>query len=253
MSTLANARAVLELIVARGREITVSDVVAELGVPKSSASRTLSEMAKHGLLVRDSSRAYRPAPLVISAAQVAGGSRSVLAVLEESLEVLVAATGYTGYVNVLDGRDSVVLLLRMGSNVLQAHTPPGYRAPAFATSMGRAILSRSDRATALGDPRLGADYGSAPSTAEELGEDLDIVLRRGWSYSRGEYVDGVFGVSAAVRDPATGQVHGIGIAIASDEVAPQLRDEMGAAVRAAAGKAGRAIGDDYWVSGPDGR
>jgi NitT/TauT family transport system substrate-binding protein len=68
MSTLANAMDVLKLIARLRRDITVTDVVTELGLPKSSASRTLSMMASYGFLDRDAAtRAYRPGGVIMEA------------------------------------------------------------------------------------------------------------------------------------------------------------------------------------------
>lgn len=251
MSTLANARDVLRLMARMRRDLTVTDVAEHLGVPKSSVSRTLSMMAEYGFLERDrASRAYRPGELVLEASYHFRVSRGTASLLEEELGTLVADTGYTAYVDVLDGAESLVLHMRIGTaGALQVYTPAGTRAPAYASSMGRAMLARLDDAEVLRlvGTGFGQSTGTAPRTPGELISRLARVRAEGWDSSRGEYVPNVAGLSAAVVDGDTGQVFGIGIALPASEVRDESAARFGRAVRDAALRVGRRIGDPYWL------
>lgn len=255
MSTLANAMDVLRLMAHLQRDVTVTDVVAELGWPKSSASRTLSKMAEFGFLERDPvTRAYRPGEVVMEASYYFRGSRSASSLLETELDALVAETGYPSYINVLDGSETLVVQMRAGSaGALQVYNPVGTRAPAFATSMGRAILARlSDREIAeIVDPRFEVRYGHAPRTREELMARLASGREKGWFMSKGEFVKNVAGVSASVIDPASRQIYGIGIALPAQDLTDELNQHFGQRVRAAAMNVGRRIGDSYWLDFED--
>ncbi len=251
MSTLANATSVFKLIARLRRDITVSDAVNELKIPKSSASRTLSLMAEHGFLERDgTTRAYRPGPVIMEASYHFKASRSTPSLLEAALESLACDTGYTGYVNVLDQADAMVIQMRTGTGSLQVYTPPGARAPAHATSMGRAILSRlADRQVLeLCANALGKAHGNAPRTKKDLLQRLAVIRETGWALSRGEYVPNVAGMSAAVIDPFSGQVFGIGVALPLQDLSEPLIKRIGRRVRDAAMGVGKQIGDDYWLA-----
>jgi DNA-binding IclR family transcriptional regulator len=253
LSTLANARDVLRLMTRLRRDLTVTDVASELAVPKSSASRTLSMMAEHGFLERDAqSLAYRPGPLVMEASFHFRSSRNALSLLEEELSAMVGDTGYAGYVNLLDGAETVVIAMRTGKvGTLQAYTPVGTRGPAHATSTGRALLARLDDAEVAA--RVGTDLphiGSAPESRDELLQALQRVRTDGWSVSRGEFVTQVAGVAAAVLDPTSGQLFGIGLAWPSDELVDEAIPEYGERMRAAAMRVGKSIGDPYWLDFP---
>jgi len=250
MSTLANATSVFKLIARLRRDITVTDAATELGIPKSSASRTLSLMAEHGFLERDSgTRAYRPGPVIMEASYHFKASHSTPALLEAALEALVADTGYTGYLNVLEQADSMVIQMRAGTGSLQVYTPPGARAPAHATSVGRAILARLDDAQALqlcGDA-LTKSHGNAPRTRKDLLQRLAWIRAHGWALSHGEYVPHVAGMAAAVVDPYSGQIFGIGVAMPLQEMTEPLARRTGQRVREAAMAVGKQIGDPYWL------
>ncbi|MGW8568104.1 IclR family transcriptional regulator [Isoptericola sp. NPDC055881] len=250
MSTLANARDVLRLMTSLQRDVTVTDVAARLGVPKSSVSRTLSMMAEYGFLERDPmTRAYRPGGLIMEASYHFRASRDTMTLLEEAVARLVADTGYTGYVDVLDGSESLVLHMRIGTaGTLQVYTPAGTRAPAYASSMGRALLARLDDAQVLRlvDPELEHSTGTAPTSRDALLATLARVRADGWDVSRGEWVANVGGISAAVLDGGTGQVFGVGIAMPVPELSDEVVARYGTQVRDAAQHVGKLVGDPYW-------
>ncbi|MFV0452813.1 MAG: IclR family transcriptional regulator [Propioniciclava sp.] len=251
MSTLANARDVLRLMADRKRPLTVTEVASHLDLPKSSASRTLSMMASYGFLERDpATLAYQPGALIQESALWARQPDATTTELRAALAGLVTETGYTGYLNVLDGSSSLVIHMRLGrGGRLQVYTPEGTRGPAYGTSMGRAMLSRlgDDAIRALVQDDLSQARGSAPRSMAELVERIALIRRRGFAVSRGEFVHNVAGISAAVCDHASGRPIGIGIALPADELGSDA-DGLGAAVLAAARLAGQRIGDPYWLA-----
>lgn len=251
MSTLANAMDVLKLIARLRRDITVTDVVTELGLPKSSASRTLSMMASYGFLDRDAAtRAYRPGGVIMEASYHFRASRNAASLVEEALDALVAETRFTGYINVLDGADTLVIQMRAGAGALQIYTPPGSRAPAYSSAMGRALLARMSDAevTALLGGRLDQGRGDAPRTRKDLLARLAVIRETGWALSRGEYVTNVAGISSAVFEPATRQAYAFGIALPAELLSDALVERFGAIVRDAAASVGKRIGDPYWLA-----
>ena len=252
MSTLANAMDVLKLMTRLRRDITVTDVASELALPKSSVSRTLSMMAGYGFLERDpTTRAYRPGSLIMEASYHFRASRNASTLLQDELDALVADTGYTGYVNVLDGAESLVVQMRTGhGGALQVVTPVGTRAPAYASSMGRAILARlsDDEVTQLIGNRLELRRGDTPRTRKDLLARLAQTREAGWALSRGEFVPNVGGISASVADAEGRQIYGIGIGLPIQDLTDALAERFGRRVRDAAMRVGKQIGDAYWLA-----
>ncbi|MEU2682272.1 hypothetical protein ABZ638_35920, partial [Streptomyces sp. NPDC007107] len=95
---------------------------------------------------------------------------------------------------------------------------------------------RGRRRLLAGAHRQAADLGSGPGRlgVPELG-------------SRGEYEPNVAGVSAAVMDSDTGQIFGIGVALPAPELHDDNEARFGRAVRDAALRVGKRIGDPYWL------
>lgn len=251
MSTLSNAMDVMKLIARLQRDITVTDAANELDWPKSSVSRTLSKMAEFGFLERDPvTRAYRPGEVIMEASYYFRASHSLISLLEDELQVLVTETGYTCYINLLDGAESMVIQMRTGTaGALQVYTPVGTRGPAYASSMGRAILARLSNKVVMQivGPQFDASLVNAPQSREDLLARLETVRAQGWALSRGEFVSGVAGISSAVVDPASQKIYGIGIALPAQALTGDIADHFGVRVRDSAMKVGRQIGDRYWL------
>lgn len=252
MSTLANATQVLRLIMRLRRAITVSDVSQHLDMPKSSASRTLSQMRSLGFLDRDlSTRAYRPGPLLLEAANHFRTSEGALSLLQAQLDRLVAKTGYTTYIDLRDGPDSLVVHMRIGSGSLQVYTPPGSRLSLHASSVGRAILARLDDDAIIQTLSLPQDArrpkGTNAPTSRELLAQIAKIRARGWSLSRGELIENVAGISTAVTDPSTGQIYGISVAMPAQELDADRIQRFSQLLLDTTRQVGRQIGDPYWL------
>ena len=147
MSILETATAVLRLMALRQSEVTMTDLVEHLSMPKSSASRVLKQMAEEGLLVRNSTTlAYRPSLLLLELAHIVRSSTPLIEMCAQAMDTLGTETGHTGYISLLDHNDVVVLRVRPGSQALRAMTNAGRRLPSWATSTGRALLARESDA-----------------------------------------------------------------------------------------------------------
>jgi DNA-binding IclR family transcriptional regulator len=229
----------------------VTDVAAELGWPKSSVSRTLSMMAEYGFLERDPiTRAYRPGGLVMEASYHFRASRNASSLLEDELALLATETGHASYVNVLDGAESMVVQMRTATGGgLQVISPVGMRAPAYASSMGRAMLARlsDDEVTQLVGSRLEVRRGTAPRTRKDLLARLALARESGWAVSRAEIDPNVAGISSAVVDSGSRKIYGIGIGMPAQDLSDEVAQRLGRRVRAAAMKVGKHIGDPYWL------
>ncbi len=213
-------------------------------------------MRESGLLERDpATLKYRPALLLLEVAHQARGSTPLIRRMEQALESLVADTGYTGYISVLDGnrRDAVVVRAFHGSHLLRVVTQPGCRLPAYASSTGRALLARLDDAAArqahpaAADPR-GAVLPHAPRTAAALSAQLEDVRARGWAWALDESVTGVGSVSASVGDPQSGETLAFCLSFPASLNRPGFVDALAHRLIGHAAAVGRAAGDPFWQS-----
>lgn len=253
MTTLENASAVLKLFSQRrmthGQSgISFSDVVEQLGLPKSTVSRLLQTMESQGMLERDpASRLYRIGHVLLS---VASGYLSTP--LVESAAVLMAQlnqlTFCTGYISMLEGREGRVMRTFPGRHFLQVVTPVGVCSPAAATSVGRAMLARESDEQVC--ERFAAGYqattANSPQTLDVLLQKLAQVRRQGWSLARNEMLPGISSLATSVANKHRNETVGLCLSFPSQTedqpYSPQVLEALMAVSRQLAVK----LGDEYW-------
>ncbi|GAB2900342.1 IclR family transcriptional regulator [Paralcaligenes ginsengisoli] len=251
MSSLNSAARILQLLASRERNLTVTDVVEGLGMPKSSSSRLLKQMMDCGLLERDKrTLAYGPSLLMLELAHQVRAATPLLERMERAVQELAQETGHTGYISALDesGKHVVVLRVHHGAHPLRVVTSPGHRLPAFATSTGRALLARLDDEAIRA--RFSDDFDcaseGAPKTVSALIQQLERVRDRGWALALNEALPGVGSLSCAVSDPQAGQTLSFCLSFPVSLAQPELIDTLARRLVGHASSIGRAAGDSFW-------
>jgi len=229
MTILHSASHVLRCFSDERPELTLTDIVALRGAPKSSTSRLLNAMRDAGFLeVSKVGRKYRPAPLLIHLAQINKVDMSLLARADAAVSELVEETGHTGYVSALDHQDVIGLTGHEGRQVLRVATVIGRRLQASASATGRALLSRmDDRAIQLLYAK-GMDVPTerAPPTLEELMKRINQVRQSGYSEAYDETNHGVGALATVVVDPAKNLALSLCIAFPAATISQIERDHI---------------------------
>jgi DNA-binding IclR family transcriptional regulator len=251
LSALDNAIEILRCFSPRQPEIGNADVIRLTGKPKSSTSRLLRQLKECGLLEQDAlTRRYRPGLLLFELGRLHRTQNDFVATAEARLRAVCASTGHTGYVAVLDGAEQVVLRVVPGSNPLQVVTPPGVRAPAFATSNGRAMLARlSDAEIRARLPKpLPAISPSAPRNLAGLMGRIAEIRRTGYSESSDESLPGVGSLGFALTRRDTHETIGVALSYPSHMTPAAERARLWQVLRAMAVELGRLFDDPIWVA-----
>lgn len=207
MSILLAAADVLRCFSSARHDVTVTDLVTLLDMPKSNASRLLRAMRDAGLLetVGETKR-YRPSVLLHQAGQVYRFSASLIERADAVVARVSAEVGHTGYISVRQGADIIGVTAHPGRNALRVVTAIGDRIAAFASSTGRALLARlsDDEIRRLYPKGFVPPSVTAPQTLDELLARIASVRAQGYAESQDEAVRGVGAISVAVGDPANG-------------------------------------------------
>jgi IclR family KDG regulon transcriptional repressor len=251
MSTIANIGAVLRLFNADRRIIFVTEAAELLAMPKSSASRLLKLMNEEGLLASlDGKPGYTIGNLILEKARVPRGNSSLDSLVDEVLTRVCAATGHTGYMAILDGADIFCVRIRYGSHALRVVTLPGYRAQAFATATGRALLARfdDDKVRALHPPPLTLRSRRSPQSMSELLAALANIRQHGWDESYDEAVAGVGSIAVSVFDPESGDSLAFCISYSAHMVGPNEKARIVSLLLQAGKEVGMKVQDPFWVS-----
>lgn len=231
MGALSNAVAILRWAQGREPDFAVSEVALGLGMPKSTASRLLKDMAGQGLLERDAAtQRYRVGMLLLELGRQYRAGQPLVEAADAALIELTRRTGHATGISLLDGIEVVVLRSRPGTHPLQVVTPPGTRGPGWANSTGRNLLARLPDAEIARrfSPYPVLDRPNAPADLGQLMQRIGHARARGFDESDDEALPGVAAVSVAIADPQSGDAMSLYIAFSGLHVNRQRRRELAA-------------------------
>ena len=240
--SLKTVERTLALLKAFGRpepELSVSDLVDRLAMPRSVVVRMLATLAKAEFVERvpGKPRLFR---IGISAGEVGSlyfHGNPLLRGAEEVLGSLAERTGFTAYLGTIHGAEAVILALREGRLPVRFIWQAGQRLPVATTSFGKAMLmhmarERVDRMLGPG-PLAGLTEGSVRTRAE-LDAQLARWSHKGWVPAFEESFPGVYAVGAALLDPRGAPVAGISLSFLRNPADQAQVEAMGSAVLEAA-------------------
>jgi len=246
MTILASAARVLRCFSAECTELTVSDLVTRLNMPKSNASRLLRAMRDCGMLETvGATKRYRPGPLLLDVGRSYRRASSLIRRADAVVARISAACGHTGYVSVRDGVEITAVTDHPGTNPLRVVSNIGRRFPAFASAVGRASLARlpDQEVRRLYAAGLTPPTARSPQSVEDLIERLGAVRRTGIAVSHEEMTPGVIAMAAAVADPETGEEASLCIVFPAVSANEPQRDEIARALREGALEIAAITGD----------
>ncbi len=207
MSILETTAKILTLMVERQSGVRISDVITHLGMPKSTASRVMSQLESYGYLEKDDVHGtFLPGPLIMSASHLVNRQISLSDHVDAALRNLCERTGYTGYISILDNQEILVLRVIHGRQALPIITWPGSRSPAWGTSTGRALLARfSDRQLHdfFASPQVVSQLSGTTQDVSMLAASVARTRDAGYATAVNESVADTASVSCAVGDPTT--------------------------------------------------
>jgi len=246
MKSVRNAMAALRCFSRAEAELSVAEISRRLDLPKSTVSRLLSAMRDGGLLEQDPvSRRYAPGSLAFQLGALYRSRTLLSDLVRKAVDTLVAETGYTGYVGVLDGGEIVILSIRQGSYPVRSVIEPGTRLSAPLTAIGRALLAqRPDEAVRAlyprGIPRL--RDSSSLLDLDRLIADLEVSRRRGWADVGQEVYPGMGAIGVAIEGPPGEQDIAFSLSYPVPAVDAAGHQAMVAALLGAARQINRRIG-----------
>lgn len=220
-------------------ELSVSDLVARLAVPRSVVVRMLATLEKAEFIERvpGNPRLFR---IGLAAGEVGSLyflSHPLLREAEDIISGLAERTGFTAYLGTIHGAEAIILASREGRLPVRFVWHAGQRLPVATTSFGKAMLmhmepEQVDRTLGPG-PLAGLTEGSVRSRAE-LDAQLAASAHKGWVPAFEESFPGVYAVGAALLDPMGAPVAGISLSFLRNLADLQQVETMGVAVLEAA-------------------
>jgi DNA-binding IclR family transcriptional regulator len=206
VKSAARALDLLDEIAANGPG-TQLQLSTRLSIPKSSLHALLRTMTDRGWLQTDpTGSVYQLGihSLVVSSAYLDGDP--VLARAQSVLDEVAAATEETVHLGRLDGDDVIYTAKRESMHPLRMHSAVGRRLPAFATSLGRALLAElpADQRRDMVPEHINAITANTTTDKEAVLEIIDRAELVGYATESEESCMGVrcFGVALPFSNSA---------------------------------------------------
>ena len=204
ITALRRGLAILDMFGADRRIVGITDIALELDIHKSSASRLAATLASSGYLVATSAGNYALGPRLAVLGSLAAARQDLSATVTPFLAELVASTGETGHLSVLDGTTAKTVQVVDGWHTVRMHSWVGKLSPAHCSSMGKALLAglpADELARRYPDPELEVRTDRTIASVDQLSKELDHIRRTGHSIDNEELETGLRCVAAPVFGP----------------------------------------------------
>ena len=204
VKSVARAARLLIALANAGREVSLTELSEDLGLPPSTVHRLTSTLIAYHLVEQNAvTGKYK---LGLTALHLAYSVLQQLDFRQEAkpvMEWLADFTGETVNLSVLDGDEVVYIEKAEGSSSLRMLSRIGHRAPVHCTGVGKILLSEMalDEVRAIlrrtGFPRL---TPNTIVTFDEYLRELEFVRANGYALDNAECEEGASCVAAPIRD-----------------------------------------------------
>jgi DNA-binding IclR family transcriptional regulator len=244
VQSVDRALTVLEILAKRG-VAGVTEIAAELGVHKSTASRLVAVLERRGFVEQPADRGkYRLGFGIVRLAGALTVQRDLAHESRKACEALAADVGETVNVAILDGDRVINISEVRGPAAIALHNWVGQSTPPHATSSGKVLLAFTpgvDVRSLVGD-RLPQYTDRTLDTAAALERELGRVREQGWAATAEEYEVGLNALAAPVRDHEGAVVAAVSVSGPSYRLTEESFPEVSARLLDAAADFSRRLG-----------
>jgi DNA-binding IclR family transcriptional regulator len=246
VQSVDRALLVLEILAAAG-QAGATEIAAELGVHKSTASRLIAALEARGFVEMASERGkYRLGYAIARLARASSGHLDLVKLSQDICDTLALAVGETVNLAILDGARIVNIVEAIGPEQITLRSWVGQSCPAYATSSGKVLLAGLDAADLRS--RLGATLDSFTANTvvglAELERELATARERGWASVAEELEVGLNAVSAPVYDAGSKIIAALSVSGPAYRLGAERFEEIAKQAASAADAISRRLG---WV------
>jgi DNA-binding IclR family transcriptional regulator len=199
------------------RGVTVRDVSEVMDLSRSTVHRILRCLVEENLVHQsDDAKYYTIGDLTAELGMVAHGRKLAITRYRPLIEAIARETGATTYLMGRSGNESVCLDLIEATSIIRViPVAIGQRRPLGVGAGATAILASLDEPECRATIDVIEPYlpHFTRMSGERLREAVEETRRNGFAESRGQVVDGVYGLGLAVRNEQRADSYAISIAV----------------------------------------
>lgn len=201
VQSFARGLSVIRTFDATHPELSLSDVARRSGLTRAAARRFLLTLETLGY-VRSDGRTFALTPRVLELGFSYLSALSLPEIAQPHLERLSREVDESVSAGVLDGTDIVYIARVPTRRIMSVRITIGTRFPAYATSMGRALLAGMPDAavaTVLGASELRAFTDHTLADRASIRDEIERVRGQGWAFVDGELERGLRSIAVPLH------------------------------------------------------
>lgn len=226
LRTLDRGLAVLELLGGADRGFALSEVAQRLSLSVGVCHRLLSTLVKAGYVEQDPrTRWYQLGLKVLELRGAAAGPLRISVQARPYLRDLMLRAGLRVHLAVYRGGDIIYIDRVDTSDTAERYVPIGKRSPAYATSLGKAILAflpPDDIEAYLSRAPFPSLTANTITSAADLRDELARTRERGYALDVGEQEPDAHCVGAAIFDYTGNPIASLSVAGTTADVAGDI-------------------------------
>lgn len=236
----------LELLSSKPQALTLTELTAELKMPKNSVFRIATTLTLRGYAERDEdTKAYRAGRKLLSLGQSAVGGQRLVQAASSILSSLRNASGETALLGTLAGNHGVVLDQVPSPLPVKVVVEIGHAFPLHTAAPAKAMLAHfetTQQKALMRQIKFTKHTQRTITSGVAYLRELKEVKARGYALDRGEESDSFACVAAPVFDHRGHPVAALWISGPSDRVKPSAFAKIGEMVKRHAAQLSRALG-----------
>jgi DNA-binding IclR family transcriptional regulator len=237
MSVLAKTAQAIDSLAKAKRPMRLAEVAEDLGLPKSSVHRLLTELTELRIARRTPDGLFALGPRLLSWGASAADSFVISGVAEPWMHRLRDSTGESVHLYIRHGSNRVCLASVEGRAALRPVVPTGGLQPLGVGSSGKLLLAFAP-ITVLQEVRAEAKKNRRPVPDDE---ELAMIRETHWSVSIDEREKGLSGAATSIRDAQGEVVAALSISGSSTRLTLQRYSEVKDEVFGIANEIGAAV------------
>lgn len=227
-----------ELLAHSGRDLSHTEMSEALEIPKSSLTQLLRTLTGRNYLKYDpTGRNYCLGPRFTELTQASNLIDRLVALAEPLLVEISRKTGETSALNIRDGESIKVIASVNSVHRLASHMHLGDRAPLYATSSGRLLLSALSQAELdayLSGIKLKRFTPASITSKTALKQALTAIRETGLGYVSEQFTHGIVGFAVPIFNASKEMIATLNVALPLIRDSANTRKIIEAALRKAA-------------------